>query len=137
VAEVDAVVNSVDRVAEHKAAWNELRQEYCKKKYNVGHWLGLMTEDRKELAVTLCKELLFNPQPSETKDASITVDWTVVSFWTTYEIDVECEKCITTHAAAGEKKKSVLYKVKIDDMGRLSDFEIISDKQSQAGCSIM
>lgn len=74
---------SEKRVAEHKQAWNALKKEYCKRRYGVGHWLGLSTEDRKELAVILCQELLFNPQPVTAADHTTTVSWHVQSYWTT------------------------------------------------------
>src|SRR5690242_388080 len=92
----------------------------------VGHWLGLTTDDRKELAQALCQELLFNPQPSKVKGMAVTVEWNVATYWTTYEVDVTCTKTTvekkkkTATSEARIATSVTVYSVHIDDMGRLA-----------------
>lgn len=111
---------------------------------SVGHWLGLTTEDRKELAQTLCQELLFNPQPSKAKGLLVTVEWSATTYWTTYEVDVSCTKTtVEKRKKTGNSGESriatsvTVYSVHVDDMGRLASFEITVDGEAQGGCSIM
>jgi hypothetical protein len=86
-AAVDSVVmTGAERAAQFKSAWDAKRKALCKAKFNVGHWLGLSTEERKDLSVTLCQEVLFNPQPSSEKGKRLAVEWSVQSYWTTYEV---------------------------------------------------
>lgn len=127
--------SSADLVAEHRAAWQDLQRKLCKSKYSVGHWLGLSTPDRKDLAIALCQELLFNPQPKPDGPITTTVQWNATSYWTTYEVDVECIKTMAD-AVDSSKQRITTYRVHVDDAGRLQDFEIFSDGVSQ-GCSIM
>lgn len=126
-----------DRAAEHRAAWDERRRALCKNKYNVGHWLGLTTDDRKELACALCQELLFNPQPSATAKATVAVEWSVQSYWTTYSIDVVCS-VTTTFVSKKKKNPSVTtYKVHVDDHGKLAEFDVDIDGVASSQCVVM
>lgn len=109
----------------------------------MGHWLGLTTEDRKELAQSLCQELLFNPQPSKAKGLLVTVEWSAQTYWTTYEVDVSCTKTtVEKRKKAGANEARIatsvtVYTVHVDDMGRLASFDITIDGEAQVGCSIM
>lgn len=131
----DPKATSADRVAEHRAAWLNLQRTLCKQKYNVGHWLGLSTQDRKDLAIALCQELLFNPQPKPDGPITTEVIWSATSYWTTYEVDVECVKTMTD-TKDPSRQRITTYKVHVDDAGRLLDFSIASDGVAQ-GCGIM
>ena len=132
------------RAAEHKSAWEERRKYLCKTKYSVGHWLGLTTADRSELARTLCEELLFNPQPTSSasvvigkpakkSSAVVTVEWAVQTFWISYEVHVTCTK--TTHDLKRQRTTVTVYRAHVDDMGRLATYDISVD--GDTGCSIM
>lgn len=52
----------------HSMAVADSMKSLLKSKHKGIHWIGLNTEQRKELAVILTKEHLFNPQESKTKD---------------------------------------------------------------------
>lgn len=127
-----------DRAAQHRAAWDDRRRALCKTKYNVGHWLGLTTDDRKELACTLCQELLFNPQPSATPKAAVGVEWSVQSYWTTYSIDVSCVVTTTFSSKKKQKNPSITtYKVHVDDHGKLAEFDVDIDGVASSQCVVM
>jgi len=122
------------RAAEYRAAWDTRRKALCKEKFNVGHWLGLTTDERKDLSVLLCRELLFNPEPSNVKGNRLAVEWSVQSFWTTYQIHVQCQ----TVAGSARKKQTVTtYKVAVDDMGRLESFDVDVDGVAQTGACVV
>ncbi len=69
------------------------------------------------------------------KGNRLAVEWSVQSFWTTYQIAVQCQAI----SGSPKKKQTVTtYKVAVDDMGRLDSFDVEVDGVAQGGnCSIM
>jgi hypothetical protein len=97
--------------------------------------LGLTTDERKDLSVQLCRELLFNPEPSNVKGNRMAVEWSVQSFWTTYGVAVTC-RAVAGSARKG-KQTVTTYKVMVDDMGRLDAFDVDIDGVAQTGACVV
>lgn len=91
----------------------------------------------------MCQELLFNPQASKVKGLHVTVEWSVSTYWTSYEVDVSCTKTtVEKKKRSGSNESRIatsvtVYAVHIDDMGRLATFDITVDGEAQGGCNIM
>ena len=92
----------------------------------VGHWQGLTTQARKDIAQKLCQEHLFNPQPGNGKDSRTTVVWQTQASWTDYDIWVTCTRNVSPYYQ-GETAITT-YTAHFDQVGRLVETDTRESK---------
>lgn len=128
------ILQSWQRVLAHRDDWVTLRDETMKSLYRVTHWMALDTAQRKELAISLCTELLFSPQEFDTLIETANVTWNTSSYWSNFEIDVLCQRTVTTKQSG--MRHVTDYTVHIDDHGRLDSYDVKESEQN-AACVVM
>lgn len=128
-----SVTSPQSRVLVHQAAMLETLRELVRS-HNVGHWKGLSTEQRKQVAINLCKEHLFNPQPSKASDSRTIVSWTATSSMIDYDIWVTCIK--RTEPYYQGKVFLTTYTAHFNQSGTLVEFD---EKRSETvkNCVVM
>ena len=87
----------------------------------VGHWQGLTTQQRKDIAEQLCREHLFNPQPGTSKDSRTTVQWHAQASWTEYDVWVTCVRNVSPYYQGDTYITT--YTAHFDQVGRLVEFD--------------
>lgn len=108
------------RVLVHQQPMLETLRELVRAQ-NVGHWKGLNTTQRKDIAVALCKEHLFNPQSAKAKDSRTIVTWSINSSLIDYDIWVKCIK--RTEPYYQGKVFLTEYTAHFNQSGALVDFD--------------
>ena len=118
------------RVATHQQPLLDALKELVRER-GVGHWQGLTTEGRKEVAQQLCRDHLFNPQPGNGKDSRTTVQWTAKASWTDYDVVVTCTRHVSPYYQGDVFVTA--YSAHFDQVGRLVQFEE-RDSKSKKNC---
>ena len=99
----------------------------------VGHWQGLSTQQRKDTALALCREHLFNPQPGKARDSRTEVSWTATASWTDFDVWVQCTR--TTMPYYTGTVHITVYSAHFDQVGRLVEFDE-KNSTAQKNCSV-
>ena len=116
----DPLPSSSPRVREHQQPLLDSLYELIHEEVGVGHWQGLTTQQRKDIASKLCREHLFNPQPASGKDSRTEVQWQAQGSWTEFDVWVTCVRTVSPYYQGDVF--TTTYTAHFDQVGRLIEF---------------